>query len=154
LASSNKFTATASILTEFLPILDAVEALREKYMDDPFGKQYNAVAGAVKSALTELGVTSYEVKVGDLVDTIRIDPMESVYSTDYPKGTIIQVISNGLELNGNIVRPAKCVVSLGVEPQQQEEQQPDENENSENEIGDDVVVSEPVEESATKTTES
>lgn len=122
LASSNKFTATASTLTEFLPIVDSVETLREKYGEDSFGKQYNAVSGSVKSALSELGVTPFEIKAGDVIDDPRkIDVIESQYSTEYPKkGSVIKVISNGMELKGNIVRPAKCIVSLGAAEQQVE----------------------------------
>jgi molecular chaperone GrpE (heat shock protein) len=122
LASSNKFTSTAATLVEFLPALDAVEMLSEKYSTDEFGKQYNAVAGAMKTAFKELDVVPYEVKVGDIIDDARrIDVIESQYSTDYPKGSVIQVISQGMELKGNVVRPAKCVISLGVEQQMEPE---------------------------------
>lgn len=119
-----------------MPIVDSVETLREKYGEDSFGKQYNAVSGSVKSALSELGVTSFEIKAGDVIDDPRkIDVIESQYSTEYPKkGSVIQVISNGMELKGNIVRPAKCIVSLGVSAEQKVESKDEVSDNIDTEV--------------------
>lgn len=68
-SSKKNFAATASTVTEFLPVLDQLEALRETYYcDDPFGKQYIAVTGTMKTALTASGVSDYTISVGDMID--------------------------------------------------------------------------------------
>jgi molecular chaperone GrpE (heat shock protein) len=120
LASSNKFTATATTVVEFLPALDQLEELRKKYGDDSFGKQYSAVTGAIKTAFATLGVTDYTIQVGDSINGSRMNVVESKYSTEYPQNTVIEVLSPGMELNGNIVRAAQCIASLGIEPNEEE----------------------------------
>jgi molecular chaperone GrpE (heat shock protein) len=102
-------------LTEFLPILDDLELLKEKYADDEFGKQYNALPGAMRNAFSQMGVTELTMKPGDKIDTSRMEIVESVYSAEHAKDTVIRPISMGMELSGNIIRMASCVTSLGTE---------------------------------------
>lgn len=115
LNSSNKFAATASILAEFLPTLDRLSALQEKYQDDDFGKQYSAMAGALRAAFTEMGATEYTAKVGEVVDRNRVVVLESEHSVDAPADTVLRPVRVGMELSGNVIRMAECVASLGPE---------------------------------------
>lgn len=114
--SSNKSTATASILADFLPVLDKLIELREAYGEDEFGRQYNALPGAMKTALVGLGVKEYAVSVGDKVDASRIIVVEAEHSDEYPVDTVIRPVADGLELEGNPIRMASCVASLGPVP--------------------------------------
>jgi len=122
LQSSNKFSATAATLTEFLPIVDDLIALREKYGEHEFGKQYNALPGAMKTAFTEMGVTEYTVNVGDPVDTTRMIVVGSEYSDEYERDTVLRPINMGMELQGNVILKAECVASLGPEASAVEEE--------------------------------
>lgn len=89
--------------------------LRDKHADDDFGKQYSALPSALQTALIQLDVTEYFVSVGDMVDKDRMTVTESIHSETAPVDTVIESIMPGLELKGNVVRPALCVASLGPE---------------------------------------
>ena len=131
LNSSNRSSATASILTDFLPVLDKLFALREKYSDDEFGKQYDALPGAMKTAFVDLGVSEYSVAAAEKVDTSRVMVIDSQYSDSVPKDHVIEPLKGGLELQGNIVRMAECVASLGPEGTDEEEEEEEEEEGAE-----------------------
>jgi len=119
LNSSNKFAATASILAEFLPTLDKLNELRSQYADDPFGKQYGALPGALKEAFSEMGAEEYAASVGEKIDNTRIAVLESEYSEEHPVGTVLRPVRTGMELKGNVIRMAECVASLGPENQEE-----------------------------------
>ena len=117
LQSSNKYAATAAVLTEFLPVLDQLTATREQYDNDEFGRKYTALAGGMRAAFTELGVTEYTVAPGEpMVDPSRVVVVESEYSEAVGANSVLRPVAVGMELQGNVVRPAECVASLGAEP--------------------------------------
>ena len=113
--SSNRSGATAAVLAEFLPVLDRLHQLRETHGADSFGQQYNALAGAMKTAFTDLGVTDFAVAAGDNVDGVRVVGVATEHSDMVRKGAVVQPLRGGLELQGNVVRAAECVESLGPE---------------------------------------
>lgn len=53
--------------------------------------------------------------VGAEVDTERMTVTESVPSDSAPANTVTEAIMPGLELQGNVVRPAMVVASSGPE---------------------------------------
>ena len=124
LASSNKSGAMAGVLTSFLPVLDHLGHLQDQYGDDDFGKSYNALQGIMRQVFTDLGATEYTVNTGDKVDMIRMNAIESVHSAAHPADTVIQPLTLGWELQGNVIRAAECVTSLG--PEKVEEEAPEE----------------------------
>lgn len=75
----------ASVLQDFLPILDDLEALEEKYGNDDFGKSFSALGGAMRTALKELGVEEYSVKEGDTVNKQRVIVVEEEYTEDFER---------------------------------------------------------------------
>jgi molecular chaperone GrpE (heat shock protein) len=113
LQSSNKFSATANVLKEFLHISDRLVELREKYNDDEFGQQYAALPGAMGTAFTQLGVTDFGVPAGSPIDPDRMIVVESAHSADHPKDTVLEALCGGIELNGNVIRMAEVIASLG-----------------------------------------
>ena len=115
MASSNREVSIATVLRSFLPVKDKLDALRQEYANDEFGKQYVALAGNFNAALGEMGVTDYTANVGETMDRTRVLAVEEEYSTEFAKDTIIRPLKMGLELKGNVVRLAECVVSLGDE---------------------------------------
>ena len=125
LQSSNKYAATAAVLTEFLPVLDQLTATREQYDNDEFGRKYTALAGGMRAAFTELGVTEYTVAPGEpIVDPSRVVVVESEYSETIGANSVLRPVTIGMELQGNVVRPAECVASLGAESVAVKEEEP------------------------------
>jgi molecular chaperone GrpE (heat shock protein) len=113
--SSNEFTAVAGVVSEFLPVLDELQRLKALYEGDAFGKNYNAMAGNLQTALLELGVEEYAIPVGSPVDGRRVVVVDTEYSDKFAKNTIVRPLKLGLEIKGNVVRLAECVASLGSE---------------------------------------
>jgi molecular chaperone GrpE (heat shock protein) len=116
----NEFSATAGILANFLPVLDKLTELRETYGEDEYGKQYNALAGAMKSAFSKMDATEVTLAVGDKIDTTRMVVVDSEYSNDHAVDTVLRPVAMGMELQGNVIRLAECVASLGPEPAEEE----------------------------------
>jgi molecular chaperone GrpE (heat shock protein) len=119
LQSSNKYASTAAVLTEFLPVLDTLVDLRDRYGNDAFGQQYNALPGAVKAGFVNMGTTEYSATVGAAMDTSRMTVVETVHGNASPKDTVLQCVHPGLELQGNVIRPCLVVASLGAQPPEQ-----------------------------------
>jgi len=113
IASTSKASATASVLKEFLPIYDNLNQLKETYSEDEFGKKYSELN--LEQTFATLGVTSFDVQQGDKINNFRMKVLESEYSNDCAKDTVLKMVSPGMELDGNVLRPASCVSSLGSE---------------------------------------
>jgi molecular chaperone GrpE (heat shock protein) len=113
--SSSRSSATAGALVGFLPIYDKFAELKEKYADEEFGNKY--VSLSMEATFSKMGVTEYAVETGQALDNFRIAVVETEYSTDVAKDTIIRPIASGLELEGNVIRAALCVASAGAEEQ-------------------------------------
>ena len=114
-SKDNKLVAMASVLQNFLPVVDELKFLTEKYEGDEFAKKYGALSSDFNGALRNMGVTEYEVAVGDAADVGRVTAVEEVHSDDVAKGIVISVVNGGYEMDGNIMRMAGAVVSLGPE---------------------------------------
>ena len=118
--ADNKGIARAAVIETFLPVLDDLDAVWSKYEGDEFAKSLSALRTEFMSSLHELGVTEYEAKVGDVVDGGRIVSVSEEHSEEFGKGTVISVLKKGLEISGNVVRPAECVGSLGSDKVEEE----------------------------------
>eukprot|EP00563_Minutocellus_polymorphus_P004453 CAMPEP_0181043770 /NCGR_PEP_ID=MMETSP1070-20121207/12894_1 /TAXON_ID=265543 /ORGANISM="Minutocellus polymorphus, Strain NH13" /LENGTH=279 /DNA_ID=CAMNT_0023122139 /DNA_START=25 /DNA_END=864 /DNA_ORIENTATION=- len=114
-SKSNESTAKATILQDFLPVLDELKALDEKYAGDDFAQSYKALRWDLNNAMTALGMSEYTAEVGATADRTRVVAVEEQYSDDFAKGAVISPVAVGLELQGNVMRMAECVVSLGSE---------------------------------------
>mmetsp|Transcript_36436 Transcript_36436/g.75833 ORF Transcript_36436/g.75833 Transcript_36436/m.75833 type:complete len:146 (-) Transcript_36436:272-709(-) len=121
LASSNKQGSIASTLTQFLPIYDRLQELNQENQNDDFGKQYGALYTSMKQAFADLGVEEYSVQVGSNVDNFRMSVLDSHHDDTQAADTVLECLAGGLELQGNIVRPAQVVASLGPEAPPEEE---------------------------------
>lgn len=119
-STDNKMAARATILQSFLPVLDKLQATNSQYEDDEFAKSYRALCGNYNMALKELGVVEYTVKEGDKADSRRIVAIKEEYSDTMEKGCVISPVGIGFELDGNVMKFAEAVVSLGPEPAEEE----------------------------------
>jgi molecular chaperone GrpE (heat shock protein) len=126
--TSSRSSATAGILAEFLPIYDKMNDLNNKYAEDDFGSKYSGLSLAPTFA--KMGVTEYEVSPGEPLDRIRMMPKGSEHSSEFQKDTVITALSSGMALEGNVIRPVDCIVSLGAKT---EKDKADDEEESEDE---------------------
>jgi hypothetical protein len=110
----------ASVVQNFLPILEDLEQLQEQYGNDDFGKSYNALSGILRSGMKELGVEDFDIQAGSSPVDGRVSVVAEEYSEEFPQGTVIRTISTGMELQGNVIKMAECVVSLGKEEVEEE----------------------------------
>jgi molecular chaperone GrpE (heat shock protein) len=111
--ASDGNSATAGVLADFLPVWDKLQALEAKYGEDEFGKGYNPLPAAMRSAFGEMGVIEYTVAVGDVVDLRRMKVIQAESSDEVAEDKVLRSLAAGLELDGNMVRKAQCVKSLG-----------------------------------------
>ena len=95
-----------------MPAYDKLNGLKEKYSDGGFGAAYSELN--LQATFANLGVTDYNVVPGEEVNNFRMKVLESEMSKDFAKDTVIREVSSGLELDGNVIRAASCVASLGT----------------------------------------
>mmetsp|Transcript_30171 Transcript_30171/g.64688 ORF Transcript_30171/g.64688 Transcript_30171/m.64688 type:complete len:278 (+) Transcript_30171:193-1026(+) len=119
IASTSQASATAAVLKDFLPMYDKLNTLKDSYSGDGFGTKYSELN--LQKTFTTLGVTDFNVEAGDTVNNFRMKVLESEISTDQPKDTVLRQLAPGMELDGNVIRAALCVTSLGAEEAGDEE---------------------------------
>jgi molecular chaperone GrpE (heat shock protein) len=119
IASTSQASATAAVLKDFLPMYDKFNTLKETYLENEFGQKFSALN--LQATFETLGVAEFNVEAGDNVNNFRMKVLESEISTEQPKDTILRQVASGLELDGNVIRAALCVSSLGAEEEAAEE---------------------------------
>jgi len=97
---------------ELLPALDNLErALAAAAQDDPLLKGVRLVHGELAAALARLGVESYS-PLGERFDPAEHEAMAQQPVADAESGTVVEVYQAGYRLDGNVIRPARVVVSV------------------------------------------
>lgn len=120
--ADGKTAARATVLQSFLPVLDELDAVGRKYEGNAFAKTFDAgLRGQFELSLGELGASEYIVEVGQQMEVGRVVAVEEELSEEFEKGTVIRPLKSGIELSGNVVRPAEVVGSLGSESAEPEE---------------------------------
>jgi molecular chaperone GrpE (heat shock protein) len=127
-SADNESAARADVLQGFLPILDKLKEANKDYEGDDFAKAYSAISWDFNNGLKDLGVTDFTLQEGDKADTRRVVAIEEEYSETIAKGCVIKPVEMGFELDGNVMRLATAVVSLGPEPAEEEASEDDEAE--------------------------
>merc|ERR1712157_573309 len=112
-SSNNRIASQASSIQNFLPSYELLEELRAKYADNEYAQSYSALS--LKNTFQQLGVVEFDAIVGEAMDRSRCKVAGEEYSNEYSKGTVLDVVKSGMELNGFVIRLAECVVSLGSE---------------------------------------
>jgi molecular chaperone GrpE (heat shock protein) len=115
--ADDKSAARASVLRSFLPALDELDVLGRKYGGNDFARTFDSgLRSELETSLRDLGVSVYEVSAGQsILDVGRVVAVEQEPSEEHPRGTAIRSVKAGLEISGNIIRPAEVVGSLGRE---------------------------------------
>lgn len=118
IASTSQASATAAVLKDFIPIYDKLNSLKETYSEDEFGRKYSQLD--LQQTFSNLGVTEFNVEAGEAVNNFRMKVLEKEVSTEHPKDTVLRQVASGMELDGNVIRAAMCVSSLGAEEEVEE----------------------------------
>jgi molecular chaperone GrpE (heat shock protein) len=115
--ADGKSAARASVLRSFLPALDELDVLGARYGGNAFAKTFDAgLRSELESSLADLGASAYGVPAGQsILDVGRVVAVGQEHSAEYARGTAIRMVKAGLEISGNVVRPAEVVGSLGRE---------------------------------------
>lgn len=116
IASTSQSSATAAVLKDFLPMYDKLNTLKDTYSENEYGQKYSELN--LQATFATLGVTDFDVAAGDKVNNFRMKVLESETSSDFAKDTILRQVAPGMELDGNVIRAAMCVSSLGSEEEQ------------------------------------
>jgi len=123
IASTSKNSATAAVLKDFLPIYDKLNTIKEKFSEDEFGRKFDQIN--LQQTFTTLGVIDFDVEAGQAINNFRMKVLESEVSTEHPKNTVIRQVAPGMELDGNVIRAAMCVSSVGAEESSEGEEVPE-----------------------------
>jgi molecular chaperone GrpE (heat shock protein) len=78
--------------------------MKERYADTEFGSKYGYLS--IEDTFVKMGVTEYSFEAGQDIDAYRMAAVESEYSTEIAKDKVIRPVAAGLELKGNVIRPA------------------------------------------------
>jgi molecular chaperone GrpE (heat shock protein) len=119
-----------------MPAYDTLNNLQQTYADDEFGSKYNNLN--LQQTFANLGVTDFTVTPGDKVNPFRMKVLEKEISKDVDKDLVIRAVSPGLELDGNVIRAASCIASLGSE--QEEEKGDGKEEETDPNAGEEVTA--------------
>mmetsp|Transcript_2037 Transcript_2037/g.3695 ORF Transcript_2037/g.3695 Transcript_2037/m.3695 type:complete len:305 (-) Transcript_2037:142-1056(-) len=133
-ASADKMvTAKASVLQTFLPVVDELKILSDKYKQEDFATKYSALSRDFNGALTDMGVEEYVIAEGDVVNASRATAVREEHSDSVAKGCVIEALASGYELGDNVMRKAQVVASLGakVEEKKKEEKEKEVEEKAE-----------------------
>lgn len=134
--ASDEARGKARKIDPFLPILDELTALKGTFPEDAekVSTQFASLGGDLLSNLEAIGLKSFGAEAGtDRYLISRHTAIRKEYSDIIPEGYIMEVLVEGLEVEGNIVREAEVVVSLGVEKEVVEEDAKEEEEAVEDE---------------------
>lgn len=102
----------AGVLRDFLPVYDTLNALKEKYANDEFGSKYGGLS--IGPTFAKMGIKEFSISEGEALDLIRMNVVGSEYS-GAAKDTVIAQVAPGMDLEGNVIRAAQCITSLGSE---------------------------------------
>jgi len=116
----NKFIARASVLQEFLPVLDELQAADQKYAGNNFADNYSKLSANFKKVLEDLEMSDFNPEIGTKIDTRRCNVVDKVYSEEIGKDCVVSARTIGYELQGNVMRMAEVVSSLGSESAEKE----------------------------------
>jgi molecular chaperone GrpE (heat shock protein) len=119
---TSKYISRASVLQRhFLPILEEMSTLQEKYASTPNGKSYDTLRSDMMLALQKkIDVTAFDSPVGKEVNKQRDAIVGYEVSDTVPKGYVLRAVKSGLEVHGNIICPAQCIVSQGAAVKEEE----------------------------------
>ncbi len=108
--------AKGKVLLDFLPIynnlLAAFDHIPEKYRQESWAEGFSHIKSQLEKFLADQGLERIET-VGQKFDPQVFEAIETVSLEDKEEGEIVQEISPGYRLNGQILTHPKVVVNSG-----------------------------------------
>jgi molecular chaperone GrpE len=104
--------ASERLVKELLPILDSLERALEADGDVKEGVE--ATRDQLVDVLTQEGLNPISSKEGQCFDPAVHEGLMTKPSNEHEEDTVIQTLERGYALNGQLIRPAKVVVSKQV----------------------------------------
>jgi molecular chaperone GrpE len=104
--------ALASVLSEFLPVLDDIGRAREH---DELTGGFKAVAEALEAAVTKLGLMPFG-EAGEPFDPNVHEALMHSYSADVTEPACVQILQPGYRVGDRILRPARVAVAEPTDP--------------------------------------
>lgn len=105
--------AAESVLTKFLPTIDnlqrALKSLPKDLEANPWVKGIVALEQAFLTQVGEMGLKRFE-SLGQPIDT---DRHEVLMQAPGKEGSVVEVLEDGYELHGKVIRPAKVKAGGG-----------------------------------------
>lgn len=100
----------AELARELLPVIDSLEqALASADDDGPLAKGIRLVLGQFGETLSRAGIESYD-PAGQAFDP-NLHEAVSTLESDSAAGTVLETLARGYRLDGQVLRPARVVVS-------------------------------------------
>lgn len=115
-------TASASLVRDLLPVVDNLERAFD-HVEDKTGPLAQGVEMVLSQFYEVLGGHEVEpiAALGELFDPNVHEALSHLPSEEYPADTVMQEYQRGYRMAGNVLRPAKVVVSSGA-PAEAEDQ--------------------------------
>ena len=118
--------ANADLARDLLVVLDDMERALEAALanhdgDDPLLAGMRMVYQTALETLARHGVTPVAAEPGEAFDPQRHEAMMRQPDSDVDSPTIAQQLQRGYELNGRVLRPARVIVAVPVEPESDDE---------------------------------
>jgi molecular chaperone GrpE len=99
--------ALANVLSEVLPVLDAIAQARQH---DELSGGFKSVAESLESAVSKLGLGTYGEE-GDPFDPTVHEALTHTYSPDVSEVTCVAIFQPGYKVGDRILRPARVAVA-------------------------------------------
>jgi molecular chaperone GrpE len=99
--------AVASVLTELLPVLDAIGQARDH---GELSGGFKSVADSLQATVAKLGLVTYGEK-GESFDPKVHEALTHMYSPDVTEDTCIDILQPGYKVGDRILRPARVAVA-------------------------------------------
>jgi molecular chaperone GrpE len=103
--------AKASLARDLIPAVDNLErALEAAPADDPLADGVRLVHRELTEALTRAGVESFD-PTGEKFDPNSSEALSTQPGNGADPGTVLEVLTRGYRLDGQVLRPARVVVA-------------------------------------------
>ena len=103
---------TASIVEEFLPVLDSFDLALSHGIPKEIEKGIILIRSQFEDVLRKRGIEEIHVKPGDAFDPARHESIGEI-EAEHPPGTIADVVQKGFVFREKVMRPARVRLARG-----------------------------------------
>ena len=101
----------AELAKELIPVLDSLEqAIENADGNDPLAKGIKLVLTQLNELLGRAGIESYD-PTGQAFDPNLHEAVSTMETASVADGTVLETLARGYSLDGQVLRPARVVVS-------------------------------------------